>query len=233
MREGPSETIPADDSTTVEATFIFFERIAAHVHKFKPKDYQVEDVPYPITGFADLDNPFLMRTIVSDVVVGSDALNTAIQNYMALCKPGKSKFELVGYSEGAWVIEYWLHFHQSEADKYVKAIQLYGDPNYYEVYGHDRHGVHAYQGLSRLAGLTFGWYGPPYPNPNTKYRVNTVCIPKDPVCGKGYTDSLAEHALQFGTAGKCLLFDCPHLDYHYVINGYTMRGAEFLAKYAF
>jgi hypothetical protein len=236
MQEGPSPTDPTAKSTTggitvVESTFKSFQTAAAATGH-SAKDYKTDDVPYPITEWYDLDNPFLMRTIVSDVVDGSNALNTAIRNYMALCPSGKSKFELVGYSEGAWVIEYWLHFHQSAADKYVKAIQLYGDPNYYEVYGHDRHGVHAYQGLSRLAGLTFGWYGPPYPNPNTPYRVKTVCITKDPVCGKGYTDSLTEHALQFGAAGKCLISDCPHLDRHYD-NGYTIRGAEFLAKYAF
>jgi hypothetical protein len=109
---------------------------------------------------------------------------------------------------------------------------LYGDPNYYEVYRHDRHGVHAYRGLARLAGLTFGWYGPPYPNPNTRYPVRTVCILKDPVCGKGYTESLTEHALQFTTAAACTLAThCHHLDY--VPGGYTKRAAEYLAKYAF
>jgi hypothetical protein len=138
----------------------------------------------------------------------------------------------VGYSEGAWVVEYWLHFHSGEA-KDIKAVQLYGDPNYYEVYRHDRHGVQAYQGLSRLAGLTFGWYGPPYPNPNTPYPVRTVCVNKDPVCGKGYADSLTEHALQFGAAAACKLTNCPHLDVYYVTDRYTMQGAAFLAKYAF
>jgi cutinase len=235
MQEGPSPTDPTAKSTmggitVVESTFKSF-RTAAAATGHSAKDYKTYDVPYPITEWYDLDNPVLMRTIVSDVVDGSTALNKAVKHYLDLCST--SKLELVGYSEGAWVIEYWLHFHQSEADKYVKAIQLYGDPNYYEVYGRDRHGVHAYQGLSRLAVLTFGWYGPPYPNPNTHYRVKTVCITKDPVCGKGYTDSLIDHTSQFYTAGKCLFFDCPHLDGHYVNKGYTIRGAEFLAKYAF
>jgi hypothetical protein len=229
MNEGPSSTKKADISSTVESTFVFFESIAAKAHKFRPNDYQVQDVSYPTTGFAELDNPIEMRTIVSDVVDGSRALQAAVQHYMALCST--SKFELVGYSEGAWVVNYWLHFHQGEARNDVKAIQLYGDPNYYEVYLHNRHGVYASQGLSRLAGLTFGWYGPPYPNPHTKYPEKTVCISKDPVCGKGYTDSLTEHALQFGAAAACLLTNCPHVDY--VIDGYTLRGAEFLAKYAF
>ena len=229
MNEGPSSTMKADISTTVESTFIFFESMAAKAHKFRPSDYRVQDISYPTTGFAELDNPIKMRTIVSDVVDGSRALQAAIRHYTAVCS--SSKFELVGYSEGAWVVDYWLHFHPGEARNDVKAIQLYGDPNYYQVYRHDRHGVHAYQGLSRHAGLTFGWYGPPYPTPNTKYQVRTVCIPKDPVCGKGYTDSLTEHALQFGAAAGCSLTSCPHVDY--VIDGYTLRGAEFLAKYAF
>jgi len=156
-------------------------------------------------------------------------IDAAVRHYTTLC--ATSNFELVGYSEGAWVVDYWLHFHSSEARKHVKAIQLYGDPNYYKVYRHDRHGVHAYRGLSRLAGLTFGWYGPPYPNPNAGYPIKSACIFKDPVCGKGYTESLAEHALQFGTAATCTINSCHHLDY--VIDGYTKRGAEFLAKYAF
>jgi hypothetical protein len=229
MNEGPSATKAADISSTVESTFVFFKSIAANAHKFGPNDYQVQDVSYPTTGFAELDNPLKMRTIVSDVVDGSKALDVAVRHYTALCRT--SNFELIGYSEGAWVVDYWLHFHSSEFRTHIKAIQLYGDPNYYEVYRHDRHGVHAYQGLSRLAGLTFGWYGPPYPNPNAGYRIKSVCILKDPVCGKGYTESLAEHALQFGTAATCTITSCHHLDY--VIDGYTKRGAEFLAKYAF
>jgi len=229
MNEGPSATKAADIASTVESTFVFFKSIAANTHKFSPSDYQVQDVPYPTTGFTELDNPFTMRTIVSDVVDGSKALDAAVRHYTTLC--ATSNFELVGYSEGAWVVDYWLHFHSSEARKHVKAIQLYGDPNYYKVYRHDRHGVHAYRGLSRLAGLTFGWYGPPYPNPNAGYPIKSACIFKDPVCGKGYTESLAEHALQFGTAATCTINSCHHLDY--VIDGYTKRGAEFLAKYAF
>ena len=225
MNEGPSSTMSADVSTPVESTFIFFESMAANAHKFRPNDYAVDDVPYPTTGFFELDNPFEMRTIVSDVVDGSVALQKAFQHYMALCP--RSNFELVGYSEGAWVVDYWLHFYQSEAYKHVKAIMLYGDPNWYEAYGHDV----AYQGLSRIAGLTFGWFGPPYPKPNTRYAVQTVCIPKDPVCGKGFADTIAKHAVQFATAAGCLITDCPHLDY--VPDGYTLRGAEFLAEHAF
>ncbi len=212
----------------VESTFQNFGTAAAATGH-SAKDYKTDDVPYPITGFSDLYNPVLMRTILSDVRVGSDALQAAVEKYTAACH--SSTFELVGYSEGAWVIEYWLHFHQGEA--HIKAIQLYGDPNYYEAYRHDRHGVHAYQGLARLAGLTFGWFGPPYPN--TPYKAQTFCIPNDPVCGKGYTESLTEYLLQFATAAKCLIpkLGCPHLDDHYLNDGYTKRGAEFLAKHAF
>ncbi len=233
MREGPSPTDPTAKSTTggitvVESTFQNFGTAAAATGH-SAKDYKTDDVPYPITGFSDLYNPVLMRTILSDVRVGSDALQAAVEKYTAACH--SSTFELVGYSEGAWVIEYWLHFHQGEA--HIKAIQLYGDPNYYEAYRHDRHGVHAYQGLARLAGLTFGWFGPPYPN--TPYKAQTFCIPNDPVCGKGYTESLTEYLLQFATAAKCLIpkLGCPHLDDHYLNDGYTKRGAEFLAKHAF
>lgn len=231
MNEGPSSTKNADISSTVEATFIFFESMAAKAHKFRPNDYIVDDISYPTTGYFELDNPFKMRTIVSDVVDGSNALQAAVHKYTAC--GSSSKLELVGYSEGAWVIDYWLHFHQGEA-KYVKAIMLYGDPNWYEAYGHDVFGsVAAYQGLARIAGLTFGWCGPPYPHPNAPYAVQTVCIPKDPVCGKGYVDTIAEHAVQFAAAAACQITNCSHLDVYYVTEGYTKRGAAFLAKYAF
>jgi Cutinase/Fibronectin type III domain len=228
MGEGPSSTMRPDISNEVESTFVFFKAIAANAHKFSPGDYQVQDVSYPTTGFAELDNPILMRTIVSDVVVGAKALDTAVQHYTSLCRT--SHFELVGYSEGAWVIDYWLHFHP-QARNLVKAVQLYGDPNYYEIYQRDRHGVHAYRGLSRLAHLTFGWYGPPYPDPNAGYPVKTACIAKDPVCGKGYMDSFTAHSRQFGAAAFCKITNCNHLDY--VVDGYTKRGAAFLARYAF
>jgi len=230
MNEGPSATMAADPNGTVESTFKSFESRAAKSHEFSPNDYQVQDISYPTTGFWTLDNPVKMRTIVSDVVDGSLALEAAVKHYTALCPA--SQFELVGYSEGAWVVDYWLHFHQSEARSHVKAVQLYGDPNYYEVYRQDRHGIHAYEGLSRLAGLTFGWYGPPYPNPNTPYPVKTVCISKDPVCGKGYTESATEYALQFGAAVVCRKrTHCPHLNYP--ADGYTKRGGAFLADNAF
>jgi hypothetical protein len=225
--EGPSTT-DAVRSGTLESTWKYFRQSsAARAHGSKA--YIIEDISYPTTGFLELDNPIKLRTIVSDVTDGSFALEAAVQHFTALCH--STAFELVGYSEGAWIIDYWLHFNQSEARSHVKAIELYGDPNWYKAYGHDVFGfVAAYQGLSRIAGLTYGWYGPPYPNPNTPYAVQTVCLPKDPVCGRGYIDTVAEHAVQFAAAAVCVPTHCSHLNY---TSGATKQGGEFLADHAF
>lgn len=224
MGEGPSNTIRVA-SATIESTFMYFSKSrAARGHS-----YTFSAVSYPTTGLFELDNPFKMRTIVSDVTVGSHALEAAVNHFTALCS--SSKLELVGYSEGAWVVDYWLHFNQNWAKSHVKAVELYGDPNWYLVYGRDVFGFKAaYQGLARIAGLTYGWYGPPYPNPHTPYAMRTLCLPKDPVCGRGYADTVAEHSVQFADAALCIPRHCSHLNY---TSAETKLGGEFLADHAF
>ena len=218
--QGPPNTKKYHESDEITSTFSYFKESMAAQGR-NPNSYKERDVPYPTTDWQYLDNPFALRTIVSDVTDGAKALEAAVQHYTALCP--SSSFELVGYSEGAWIIDYWLHFHQSEARSHVKAIELYGDPNYYQAYGHDVFGsVVAYQGLSRIAGLTYGWYGPPYPAPKTPYEVQTLCLLNDPVCGLGYKDTIAEHAVQFAAAAACIVTHCPHLKYPQ--EGYTKRG---------
>lgn len=224
--EGPSDTKPA--APTVETTWTYFMARAGKLHV--SKDFEFLDVPYATTGFASLNNPFTMRSLLADVTDGSNALEAATQGFTSLCP--STTFTLVGYSEGAWVVNYWLHFHQSEARSHVKAVELYGDPNWYRAYGHDPHGrVVAYQGLARIAGLTYGWYGPPYPIQNTPYLVQSLCAPNDPVCGEGYKDTIADHSVQFAKAVACA-FDtkCTH---HSYTSGATKQGGEFLANHAF
>lgn len=230
--EGPSDTKAADPESTVEKTWTSFTERAGELHV--SKDFEFLDVPYKTAEWTLFNqtvfNPITMRTLTGDVTDGSNALEAETQAFTALCP--STTFTLVGYSEGAWVVNYWLHFHPKEARSQVKAVELYGDPIWYRAYDHDPNGgVVAYQGLARIAGLDFGWFGPPYPIQNTPYLVQSLCASNDPVCGEGYKDTIADHRGQFETTVACVSdMTCTH---HSYTSGATKQGGEFLANHAF
>ena len=104
MNEGPSTTKTADPKDTVESTFTSFKNSpAAKAHG--PNHYRVQDVSYPTTGFFELGNPVKMRTILSDVVDGSFALEAAVKKYTAACHSKRVRTSgLLGRSLGSPVL---------------------------------------------------------------------------------------------------------------------------------
>ncbi len=236
MNEGPSSTKGADPKSAVETTGAEFKKKAEATAQ-PVGSYDFKDLPYPTYGISnalyDIFNPSRTTKITTDVATGVNVLEAAIHDYLVLCP--SATFALVGYSEGAWVIDGWLHSHQSEAVSIVKAIELYGDPWWYRAYGHDSGGkVLEYQGLVRLGGGATE--GPPWPIQNTKYDVQSLCYSNDPVCGEGFTESNVPYfgqvpLAQRNAALNCAVFDCPHK--WYALYGATTQGGDFLASRAF
>lgn len=217
MGEGPIV------SSTIEATKDSFE---ARANALDVTNWGFAQVEYPTTpaGGIVYTDEGEQRSVWGDVKKGEEALDGLINYYSSLCS--SSTYTLAGYSEGAWVIDWWLNDHRDKWPQ-IKGVELYGDPNWYRR-GTDSPERHKpiYSGLVRLFNVV---PVPPYPIPGTEKWLQTLCIPMDPICGEGFPAALFSNGAQVAAARACIA-DCLHLHY---IGAATKQGGEFLANQAF
>ncbi|MDA3627365.1 cutinase family protein [Saccharopolyspora sp. WRP15-2] len=100
-------------------------------------------------------------------------LKDAATNAANRCHP--ARLVLVGYSEGAWIIDQWIQNADSTQLSQIAAVLVLGDPQW-------DNGDHG-QGLARRANLGINPYIPSKPLGD---RFTSLCLPRDPVCGEGY-----------------------------------------------
>ena len=128
------------------------------------------------------------------------------------------KIVLTGYSLGAWAIDYSL-IHRREHWPYIRGIVLYGDPQFYDK-------DLDFAGLARMWPMEPLNPAPPYEEIADRWL--TLCLDKDPVCGRGYPGGNG----QLDDAKTCDANpSCEHKKY--VEKHKTMEGGEFLASKAF
>lgn len=140
---------------------------------------------------------------------GIAELNKAAINAANKCHP--ARLVLVGYSEGAWILDSWIHNAEPAQVKQIAGIVVYGDPQW---------GGSSGQGAARRLGMGLDPYIPPTP---LGARFTTFCHPTDPVCGEGYGINLSKQI----DDGKALQVLCvSHCEYK---PDFTKQGAEALA----
>ncbi|MET7927036.1 cutinase family protein [Streptomyces sp. NPDC005349] len=160
---------------------------------------------------------FLVKTAPSragtepDVNAGVSALQHAMDRAVRQCP--STKFVLVGYSLGAWVVDRFL-LTDSRRQPLVLAAQLYGDPQW-NVPGKG-------QGLAVILGHGLRTHYPPFPD-----RVHSLCNHRDPICGTGYpagTRDLRPRLVNVPKEAKC-----PGHTHCYSDKS-TTHGGQFLAS---
>lgn len=218
MGQGPDDTWTYPNSPEVQSTWEAFQARARQLHA---SNYGFQNLLYPTAPMVVYGDAKGLHNVVRDVYKGEAALEDAIRYSVSICH--STTFTLVGYSEGAWVINYWLNDHRDEWS-IIKGVELYGDPDWYWVYSTTPH-KKAYFGLARLFFLS-----PPgdYPISGTERWLQSLCIVKDPVCGQGYPESAPSHTQQAHDALHC--DSCNHKKY---VGAATKQGGEFLANRAF
>ncbi|MGW1680578.1 cutinase family protein [Saccharopolyspora sp. NPDC002376] len=108
----------------------------------------------------------------------TDDLNNAAIAAANACRP--ARLVLVGYSEGAWIIDQWIHNNAESAQvSQISAVLVLGDPQWNNG---DRG-----QGLAQRVNMGINPYIPPKPLGD---RFTSLCLPRDPVCGEGYGNDI-------------------------------------------
>jgi hypothetical protein len=220
--EGPSST-DSTDSPEIKATFAAF---VPHEQKLGEHGARLEYYAYPTVSFAAYlpVNWSALRTTVNDY---ASELEAELERFSRSCPD--TPISLVGYSLGALLINNMLSSYSGEWN-FIDAVELYGDPCWYNPHGD-------YRGLARYAatvGLRLGCFPEnayPYSLVSPTgfhFAVESLCISGDPICGQGWPSY--EIGAQVIAAALCGLDKCPHLSYSSVS---ANDGAKFLAENAF
>lgn len=146
-----------------------------------------------------------------DVNAGVSAVQRAMDRAVRQCS--STKFVLVGYSLGAWVVDRFL-LTDSRRRHLVLAAQLYGDPQWNDP-GKG-------QGLAVILGRGLRTPYPPFPD-----RVQSLCNHRDPICGTGYRAGTLDLTLRLVDALKET--KCPGHTHCYSGRS-TTQGGQFLAS---
>ncbi len=218
--EGPSST-DSIDSPEIKATFAAF---ADDEQKLGEHDTRMDYFAYPTVTFADYQpaNWLALRTAIHDF---AGELEAELEAFRRSCSD--TPISLIGYSLGALLIDNMLSSY-SGVWGFIDAVELYGDPCWYNPHGN-------YRGLARYAataGLRLGCFPEdayPLVSPaGSHFAVQSLCISGDPICGQGWP--AYEIGGQIIAAALCGLDKCPHLSYSVASAG---DGAGFLAEHAF
>jgi len=223
MGEGPSSTV-GNESPELS----HFKSDLKHYAKVR---FNFISVPYPTTAGSAWGSGNFETSILPGVIEGVANLQAAISTYTSeTCPAGQDQINLVGYSEGAWVINAWIISHPSEW-KQISSVMLYGDPCFTDEDFLD-------EGLVRLFGQGDGCMPElsyPYPLPvgnPTTMLVKSYSLPLDPVAGENYLGavSTASAAVQLVGAVTCsTATHCTHLDYPN--SNLLSEGAEQMADW--
>jgi len=188
-----------------------------------PVEYEALDFPtLPAGEF--VNQQFLGDPQVAPIVVGAGILRQRIADLQARDAAAgcPSKFLLAGYSEGAWIIDYYAHTSRGAGlldSGVIAAVVLYGDPQWDD-------GSRG-QGLARRFGAGIDPYLPrAYPN-----TVQAWCRDQDVICGGGMDPATVTREWQLAQALWCLdpNSTCPH---HAYATGITGEAGKFLASRA-
>ncbi len=187
-----------------------------------PVEYEALDFPrLPAGEF--LSQQFLGDPQVSPIVVGAGILRQRIADLQARDAAAgcPSKFLLAGFSEGAWVIDYYAHTSRGAdllTNGVIAAVVLYGDPQWDD-------GSRG-QGLARRFGAGIDPYLPrTYPA-----TVQSWCRDQDAICGGGMDPATVTPEWQLLRASECLYNPaCSHFAY---ATGITGEAGRFLASRA-
>jgi hypothetical protein len=222
--EGPSSSMSAVSATlqdTYGAFTVAANRQGQPVESFNPINYRTVSV-------SDFGTAAKIKAVVLPTVKNvAGSLSTTLTGITRAC-PNMS-VSLVGYSLGAWIINYMLITHQ-QLWPHINSVAYYGDPCWYNPSG-------KYTGLAQRVT---SWCAPestyPYPSSQAQFSVKSWCNNLDPICGQGYASSYSGIKAQFHAALNCTTSDgCTHLDYTsgYPDSGPTVSGGQFLESHAF
>ncbi|MGP3638380.1 cutinase family protein [Streptomyces sp. 24-1644] len=194
-------------SPTINATWKAFQS-AVTAKALPPKR---DSIAFPKVA----RNEFLAKNSVigiePDVNVGVAAIQKAMDRAVRSCS--STRFVLVGYSLGAWVVDKFL-VTDPHRRQLVRAAQLYGDPQW--------------RAPGKGKGLAVAFNrGLRTPYPPSADKVQSLCNQRDPVCGTGYRDDgrdLVQRLKDLQAPVKC-----PGSEHCYSGRS-TTQGGEFLAS---
>jgi len=186
-------------------------------------------VDYKAVSLVDLVKGKLIPFAHDNVAEGVAILKQKVSDEVANC-PGKP-IMLSGYSEGAWVIDQFLHDNSGLVDK-ISAITLFGDPEFDHTATDVIRGATNGDGAARSSGFPIN----PYLPKNLTFDAASWCLAQtqknklvhDPVCNLSLVNPKKNE-----TVG---LNDCLHLrstcvHFHYdQAPSLLGAGADFLAK---
>ncbi|MFF7780467.1 cutinase family protein [Streptomyces tanashiensis] len=194
-------------SPTVNATWKAFQSSVAA--KALPPERDSIDFP-KVTRYEFLAKNSVVG-IEPDVDVGVAAIQKAMDRAVRSCS--STRFVLVGYSLGAWVVDKFL-VTDPHRGQLVRAAQLYGDPQWWAP------GEGKGLAVAFNRGLRTSY-------PPSADKVQSLCNPRDPVCGTGYRDDgrdLVQRLKDLQSPVKC-----PGSAHCYSGRS-TTQGGEFLAS---
>jgi hypothetical protein len=177
--------------------------------------------PGPVAQFLNhpkLDAFSFVRDVIklghrNPINFGVDLLNEAVQHAEETCSP--SRVVLMGYSEGAWIVDAWLARASAEQKAHVVAVGVLGDPQWQRA---------EYEGIARRHRFGLN------PWPNVPDRFWGGCAGNDPICGEGYGKGHAEQNRQDQDAERLTPKNCAaHCSY---VRGGTTWLADALADRA-
>jgi PE-PPE domain len=228
MAEGPSSTIKNKPLKKESPELWSFEQDLGHYAKVR---FSFNPVSYPTTADSAWGKGNFETSILPGVIRGEANLQAAISKYTSeTCSAARDQINLIGYSEGAWVVNAWLMSHESEW-KQIESVMLYGDPCF-------TNDGFLNEGLVRLFGLGVGCMPElSYPYPLLDGQPATILarsysLDLDPVAGEDYLGavSTANKLAQLAAALTCSkTTHCTHLDYPG--SNLLSEGAELMANW--
>lgn len=226
--EGPSPTVPAK-STTIEDTFKAAIRAATNAGV---TGWAIDDVDYQTVPASDFSSAAGVKAVLDVVYKTAVHLEKYLLEPITRVCPG-TEIDLVGYSLGAWIINYMLTTFNTEWS-HIGAAVFYGDPCWYNSSG-------GYTGMARYAGgcIPESTYPDPISRSSSPFQVLSVCNYHDPICGQGYPPTPTGIIQQYLGAKACEhappgpTSSCTHYDYTYGYpsSGSTVKGGQFLFDY--
>jgi hypothetical protein len=210
MNQGPDESgqVPTDGvpSEVLQTSSAFYDAITN-----AGGDANTGLLWYPIARSVNLN--FLDDIVREGVRDGAQRLEQMIDGIAKSC-PG-TRFVLNGYSEGAWVIDCWLHGNMPGANQHTCTTGTGGGRHYNSIAGVSLYGDPQWdgnpdKGIARLA--PFRALDPYIPTGHLTNRFRSWCAPGDPICGHGLNDN--DLLSRLGKASDCGKNPaCPHFAY--------------------
>ncbi|WP_326827151.1 cutinase family protein [Streptomyces sp. NBC_01751] len=176
-------------------------------------------IDYPKQALPQVLKPRTVSNLEA-VTNGAITLNAQLSERRAKC--GNERYVLVGYSQGAWVIDKFLALAGPSVLDWIAGVALLGDPQYPKT------------GIVRKLAPSYAIS--PYLPPSIKERANSWCVSYDfPDAGRSVADPVCQ-LRDWRDIDACLKVNdgkiprewCPH--FRYKETGGTERAADFLVN---